>query len=102
VDLRSLLTRLEQCTVTRLEPSDLAALLGRARLIRLVDTRLAGDLRILELDGTLLLQEQTTKGELLVRRLESLEQAEALVEDRLATYDRMWDGCGCKVDYYGQ
>ena len=22
------------------------------------------------------------------------------VDDRLAAYERMWDGCGCKIDYF--
>ena len=26
-------------------------------------------------------------------------EARAFVEERLETYDRMWDGCGCKVHY---
>jgi len=35
-----------------------------------------------------------------VRRLGGEDEARAFIRDRLDTYDRMWDGCGCKIDYY--
>ena len=28
------------------------------------------------------------------------ESVAEFVAQRQATYDRMWDGCGCKIDYY--
>ena len=31
---------------------------------------------------------------------ESVDEAKKFVRDRLDTYDRMWDGCGCKIDYF--
>jgi len=65
------------------------------------DTLVAGHLRVLDLSGLVLVQEETPDGQLLVRRAESVEAAQALVDERLATYERMWDGCGCKVDYFG-
>ncbi len=94
---------LERIVVGRVEtlgPDELPDLLAAVRCVREVDTRLAGQLRILDLGGVLLVQEQTTRGQLLVRRIGSLEAAEALIASRLETYERMWDGCGCKVDYF--
>jgi hypothetical protein len=35
-----------------------------------------------------------------IRRLTGAGEARALVARRLETYDKMWDGCGCKVDYH--
>ena len=35
----------------------------------------------------------------LERVVADLEAAGRFVDNRLAAYDRMWDGCGCKVDY---
>jgi hypothetical protein len=37
---------------------------------------------------------------LLLRKLAGSAAANALVYERLASHERMWDGCGCKVDYY--
>jgi hypothetical protein len=85
-----------------LDERELEALLGHARRLRDVDAGLWGTIRLLELDpGSLVLvQEQSDKHELLVRRFADRAAAEAFIEARLATYERMWDGCGCRVDYY--
>ena len=32
--------------------------------------------------------------------MEVRETAERFVEDRLSDYERMWDGCGCKIEYH--
>jgi hypothetical protein len=37
-------------------------------------------------------QEQTPQRRYLVRVMSSLERAQSFVDDRLATYDKMWDG----------
>lgn len=34
-----------------------------------------------------------------LRRFAEKKEARRFIRDRLETYDRMWDGCGCKVDY---
>lgn len=52
------------------------------------------------MSASFLVQEQTPSGEVLVRRFATRDDADAFVDDRLQTYDRMWDGCGCKVRYY--
>ena len=43
--------------------------------------------------------EEPSSRERVVRLIEEHE-VQAFVEDRLDTYERMWDGCGCKVAYY--
>ncbi len=96
-----LLVRLRGARAVELEPDEARTLVEAGRLVREVDTRLAGMLRVLELDGALVVQEQTTRGRHVARVVPSLEAAEALICDRLAVYERMWDGCGCKVDYLG-
>jgi hypothetical protein len=83
------------------EPS-LDALLQAADIVRDDDTCLSGRIRILSLGGLAMVQEQTPEGEILIRRIRSLEAAQSFVDDRLGTYERMWDGCGCKVDYNHQ
>ena len=51
-------------------------------------------------EDDLILQEKTTKGEYLIRYLKTKKEAEELIKARLKIYEKMWDGCGCKVDYY--
>lgn len=93
-------TLLEGAAVVEVSADELEGLLAAGRLAREVDTRLSGPIRVLTVGDAVLFQEQTPRGLLLVRRLPTLTDADRLIDDRLATYERMWDGCGCKVDYY--
>jgi hypothetical protein len=101
VALRELIEGLEEREVLSLGPGELPRLLEVAETIRAEDTRLAGWIRILSLDGRVLVQEETPDGEVLLRRLDSPTSAGQFVQRRLADYERMWDGCGCRIDYHG-
>ena len=63
-------------------------------------TVLAGDLLIVRGPDGLAAVEEPRRGERVLRRLPDEEAAQEFVRDRLESYERMWDGCGCKVDYY--
>ena len=92
--------QLEELAVLALDREDLEKLLHQCDTIRADDTCIAGLIRILSIEGNIVVQEQTQDGEVLIRRLDSREAAERFVEHRLAAYERMWDGCGCKIDYH--
>jgi len=62
-------------------------------------TFLAGDLVIARNPAGTVAVEQPSSRERVVRRLAD-EEVGRFVQDRLDTYERMWDGCGCKVEYY--
>ncbi len=64
------------------------------------DTYLAGDLLIVRLDGLFAAVEQPSPAERVLRRLADEEDVKRFVRMRLEEYERMWDGCGCKIDYY--
>ena len=75
-------------------------LLASAVVLSEDDTQLCGPIRVLDLDGTTVVQEQAREGEILLREMPSVVGARKFVEERLASYERLWDGCGCKIDYY--
>jgi len=64
------------------------------------DTFIAGDLLIATRDGVLVAVEQPMSTRRVIRRLTDEAEVRRFVQDRLDTYERMWDGCGCKVEYY--
>ena len=80
----------------------LLELIDAADVLREEDTHLAGWIRILALGDSILVQEETPKGEVLVRRMPSRECADSFVDLRIQSYERMWDGCGCRIDYYAE
>jgi len=97
--VEELLRRLAGEKFLRLGGEELEALLAAARQLREEDTGMTGKIRLLEYQGRYLVQEFTDCGEVRLRRFDDRPGAERFIEERLETYDRMWDGCGCKVDY---
>jgi len=97
--IEKLITRLEKERVVLISRDELEGLLAAVRVVEEKDTRLSDWIRILDAGGRILIQETTDKNEIAVRLSESLEEARRFVEERMETYDRMWDGCGCRIDY---
>ena len=87
-----LIERLAESTVVDLSDVELDVLLGGGEVVRQAETGLAGAIRVLVWEGRVLVQEQTPGGERLVRELASRDDADRFVDERLAAYDRMWDG----------
>lgn len=63
-------------------------------------TFLAGELLVVRGAGALFAVEAPSSSERVVRRLADEDAMRRFVRGRLDAYERMWDGCGCKVDYY--
>ncbi len=99
MDIDVLLEKLGEASRLDLSPDELASLLEEADLVRDEDTCISGMIRILRLKNTVLVQEETPEREIVVRIRPTVEAEEEFVAGRLETYERMWDGCGCKVDY---
>jgi hypothetical protein len=79
---------------------ELNDLLSQSEILIEENTYISDKIRLLKIDNDLILQEKTTKDEFLIRLLKTKQEAEELIKQRLEIYNRMWDGCGCRVDYY--
>ena len=64
------------------------------------DTIVSGTLLIVQTPDGLAAVEQPKASQRVVRLLGNPETTHQFVKERLALYERMWDGCGCKIDYY--
>ena len=80
--------------------TDLNELLTNSELIVEENTYISDKIRLLKFKDELILQEKTAKNELLIRIMNSEIEARELIYQRLEIYEKMWDGCGCKVNYY--
>ncbi len=88
--------------VARLAEAEWERLAAGFTVVAEHDTRIAGPLLVVrDGDGAWAAVERPAPGERAVRPLAGRKAADAFVRRRLDAYDRMWDGCGCKVDYYG-
>jgi len=63
-------------------------------------TQLAGELLIVSFGGDLAAVEAPSRDARVARYLGGPEEARAFVAKRMEEYERMWDGCGVRVDYY--
>jgi hypothetical protein len=100
VNDHELVVKLQSKAPIPIDRNDLVGLLETAEVVRQDNTCVAGWIRILSVDGAILVQEETPDGNALARRMPSIEDANKFVDDRLGTYERMWDGCGCKINYF--
>lgn len=98
--MEKILSELKEHPFVKLEQDELDKFLSGVKTIREEDTYLCDIIRIVEYEGKILVQEKTDKNEILIRAMSSLEEAEKFIKERMDFYERKWDGCGCKVDYY--
>ena len=86
--------------IVPLAAPDWTKLAGEFEEVERHDTLVAGHLLIVRGASGLAAVEQPSPDKRVVRRLSDDQEARRFVQDRLERYERMWDGCGCKVDYY--
>lgn len=98
--LQKLISELEKNKVVLLNKDQLAQILLDSELIIKENTILNNYIRVLKLHDYILIQELTDKDEIAIRRTESIQQAKSFIKSRIDLYDKMWDGCGCKINYY--
>ncbi|MBI4951634.1 MAG: hypothetical protein HY908_06345 [Myxococcales bacterium] len=99
------------------EPDDLFVRLGRGEIVGLPrlawealcprfeellrrDTDVAGLILVVRGPSGIAAVEEPSRELRVVRPLASEAAAQAFIDKRLAQYDRMWDGCGFRIDYY--
>ena len=78
----------------------LNSLLSDSEILIEKDTLISDKIRLLKFEDNFLIQEKSNKDELLIRLMKSKKEGEDFINSRMEIYDKMWDGCGCKVDYY--
>jgi hypothetical protein len=100
MNINKIISSVKQKKYSSISKVELDELLSQSSILIEKDTYLSDKIRLLKIDDELIIQEKTTKDELLIRLVKSKEEAEKLISERLEIYEKMWDGCGCKVDYY--
>ena len=101
-DIDSILEQLISEKVVVLKGGDEQEILRHLEIVREEDTLISGAIRIFsgEIGFVILEYPNDGSGSIVLHLFSALEAAEYFVQDRLETYERMWDGCGCKIDYY--
>jgi hypothetical protein len=92
--------RLSEQTILRFERGDWESVADQFDEVERHRTHIKGDLVVVRLDSRFAAVEEPLPNERVVRCLPNMDEVRRFVTDRLETYERMWDGCGCRIDYY--
>ena len=92
--------RLDEERIVSLSADAWAAIAGEFDVLESHETNIAGALVVVRAGDRPAAVEQPEDGTRVVRRLDDGDAVRAFVAERLADYERMWDGCGCRIDYY--
>jgi hypothetical protein len=98
--VESIIEKARKSRYVKLSESELENLLSASQILQDKETNISDTIRLLKFNGELLIQEKTDKDEFIVRLMKTKEEADYFIKERLEIYDKMWDGCGCRVDYY--
>lgn len=100
MSIESIIKKAKKSKYAILSEPDLKSLLSASRIILEKETHISDKIRLLDFQNELLVQEKTSKEEFLIRLMKTKKEADEFIKERLEIYERMWDGCGCRVDYY--
>lgn len=100
MNIEKIISTLKKKKYSDISKENLNELLSKSKILIEKDTFISDKIRLLKIDNELIIQEKTTKDELLIRSVKSKDEAEKLISERIEIYEKMWDGCGCKVNYY--
>jgi len=97
--LEDLLDALADGRIARMSPTAWAAIAATFPETERHATGVAGALLIIRTPAGPAAVETPSDQEVVVRPLADAD-VRRFVTDRLAQYERMWEGCGCRIDYY--
>ena len=100
MDLLSFLNQKTSLAYIKISEKQFEELNRLSKLIFEENTLIADCIRIYQLNGFYIFQEKTLEGEILVRKYMDESEAKKLLNKRLNIYEKMWNGCGCKIDYF--
>ncbi len=97
---REVVERLGKQPILTLGAGQWTGIADQFEVIERHSTFISGDLLIVRLEKYYAAVEQPATDERVMRRLGDIDEVRHFVSNRLEDYERMWDGCGCKIDYY--
>lgn len=100
METRDLIDRVKKKSYLKISEKELEQLLSKSKIVNERDTLISDKIRVLKISNKLIFQEKSNKDEFIIRVMKDINDANKLINERMEIYDRMWDGCGCKIDYY--
>lgn len=101
--MNGILQNLEQKNVYQASQQEIDQLLNHYTTEKEIETHMTGSIKILtsnDLDdqNKKIAIESNQKNQFFIRFIDK-ENIQEFIDERLSLYDKMWDGCGCKIFY---
>jgi hypothetical protein len=96
----TILKKLNMQSVVIINTDDLENVLSKSEIIEEKNTHFRDMIRIIKTAEFCLVQEKTNKDDIVLRKVRSLVEAQKFVQNRMDLYENMWNGCGCRINYY--
>jgi hypothetical protein len=100
MEAKEIFNKAENSKYQMIGKDQLKSVLDNSEIIRVEDTHLSDFIRLIKFQENLYVQETTNNNEIIIRKVSSIKDADSFIKDRLDFYERKWDGCGCKINYY--
>jgi hypothetical protein len=100
MDLKQRLTQLDSSDYILISDIQLAELMESLKIVFKEDTMISDFIRIFKYNNLYIFQEQTPNGEIIIRKFGDKTAVDLLIQQRLNIYEKMWNGCGCKIEYF--
>jgi hypothetical protein len=90
---------LESGEIAWITPAEGAEVASLAEVVEINGASFDGGPTLLRHRGRLAALEEARADAWVLRPLDGEDEARSFLERRSIEYDRMWDGCGCRIDY---
>jgi len=100
MEIQPLLRQLDNSDHVLISDKQLSDLIKSLKIVFEENTLISDFIRIFEFENFFIYQEKTPKGEIIIRKFNDKITVDHLVQKRLDIYENMWNGCGCRIDYY--
>lgn len=98
--MNAILERLKEKNVAQITNEEASEILGSFTVEKEYETGIVGPIKILQGEdkSKKVILEEDAKGNNFIRFIHP-QDVEEFLGERQSIYDKMWDGCGCKVFY---
>ena len=100
MNIKSLVNQMGNSSFTTITKEQMEGIRNSSKLVYEEDTLISDFIRIYKSNDLYIFQEKTPRGEILIRKFENESEAKDLMNNRLDIYEKMWNGCGCKINYF--
>lgn len=100
MDISKTITNMKSNEPKILSEEIVQSIISKSNLLTEQDTLISRHIRLMKYKHVFIVQERSSKQEIILRKFTNFDKASKFITERMIVYEKMWDGCGCKINYY--